>query len=250
MKRRRTLPLGLVALLVAACAPREREEENPLTPDLPPVEHPPSENGIVAPGPDIKPAVFQPQPSPEWTPLFDGASLAGFVSRGGEARYFIESGAIVGETRPNTPNTFLCTEREYDDFILEFDVLVDRELNSGVQVRSRQRDDGRVAGYQVEIDPTSRGYSGGVYEESGRGWLAQPTPDQVAAAPFLDGEWNRYRVEAIGPRIRTWINGVPVADLIDDDAASGFIGLQVHGVGAREDPLQVRWREIRLLELP
>lgn len=188
----------------------------------------------------------------EWKPLFDGRTLEGFVVRGGAATFRVEDGSIVGTTAPDTPNTFLCTEREYGDFVLEFEVLVHPELNSGVQIRSQSRpdhQDGRVHGYQVEIDPTPRGYSGGIYDEGRRGWLAKPTEEQAAASPFRPGEWNHYRVEASGNRIRTWINSVPMADLIDDVDASGFIGLQVHGVGGRTDPLEVRWRELRIAEL-
>ncbi len=190
----------------------------------------------------------QPAGDDGWTSLFDGSTLNGFVIRGGDAAYAVEDNTIVGETRPNTGNTFLCTERDYADFVLEFEVLVDIELNSGVQVRSHVNDKGRVYGYQVEIDPTPRGFSGGIYDEARRGWLAQPTARQAVDSPFKPGEWNRYRVEARGNRVRTWINDVPVADLIDDADASGFIGLQVHGVGGRTDPLTVRWRRLRIRE--
>lgn len=201
--------------------------------------------------PTTQPAA-QPADQPDaddWTPLFDGKTLDGFVTRGGAAVYSVEDNAIVGETRPNTPNTFLCTEREYADFVLEFEVLVHPELNSGVQIRSHVKDGDRVFGYQVEIDPTARGFSGGIYDEARRGWLAQPTPQQAAEPAFKADDWNHYRVEARGHRIRTWINDVPVADLIDDADASGLIGFQVHGVGGRNDPLEVRWRNLRIREL-
>lgn len=194
------------------------------------------------------PARAQPAGSDGWVTLFDGRTLEGFVKQGGAAEYTVEDHAIVGETRPNTGNTFLCTEQEYADFVLELEVRVDIELNSGVQVRSHTSDEGRVFGYQVEIDPTPRGFSGGIYDEARRGWIAQPTPRQAIDTPFRPGEWNLYRVEARGNRVRTWINGVPVADLLDDTDASGFIGLQVHGVGGRTDPLRVRWRGLRIRE--
>jgi opacity protein-like surface antigen len=189
------------------------------------------------------------QPESGWTNLFDGVSIDHFTKRGGDARYSVEDGAIVGETRPNTPNTFLCTPIEYADFILEFEVMVDRELNSGMQVRSHARDNGSVYGYQIEIEATPRGFSGGIYDEGGRGWLAQPTPQQATATPVNPDDWNHYRIEAIGGRIRTVINGIPVADLQDDLVASGFFGLQVHGVGGRTDPLRVRWRNLRIREI-
>lgn len=197
-------------------------------------------------------ASLNPQPAADWTPLFDGHSIDPFITRGGNAHYAVQNATIVGETRPNTQNTFLCTPRDYTNFILEFEVKVDLELNSGIQIRSASNpeyNNGRVHGYQIEIEATPRGFSGGIYDEDRRGWLAQPTPVQAKHTPVNPDGWNHYRVEALGNRIRTSINGIPIADLIDDTDHSGFIGLQVHGVGGRTDPLQVRWRNLRIQEL-
>lgn len=202
--------------------------------------------------------------------LFDGKSLDGWVQRGGQASYVVEDGAIVGTCKPDTPNSFLCTERDYADFILELDFLVDNELNSGIQIRSQVRDQeqiveyndnngqaasvtipaNRVYGYQVEIDPSDRAYTGGIYDEARRGWLYDLAGDEQAPkrAAFRRNEWNHFRIEARGFSIKTWLNGVPIVDLNDSMDASGFIGLQVHGVD-HDRPLQVRWRNIRLTEL-
>ncbi|MEM9144488.1 MAG: DUF1080 domain-containing protein, partial [Bacteroidota bacterium] len=109
-----------------------------------------------------------------WEPLFNGTSLVGWSTKGGKAPYKIEDGAIVGTTVHNTPNTFLATDKMYDDFILELDYLVDPSMNSGIQIRTNSFPwyrDGRVHGYQVEIDPSERAWSGGIYEEGRRGWL-------------------------------------------------------------------------------
>lgn len=185
--------------------------------------------------------------------MFDGKSLAGWTQRGGTARYFVEDGAIVGETVPQTPNSFLCTEELFGDFLLELEFLVDRELNSGVQIRSQSLADyrqGVVHGYQVEIDPSDRGWTAGIYDESRRGWLQDLSDRRRARYAFRQGEWNHLRVAAIGDRIRTWLNGVAVADLRDNQTAEGFIGLQVHGVGGRADPLRVRFRNIRVQTRP
>jgi hypothetical protein len=186
-----------------------------------------------------------------WVTLFDGKSTAGWVQRGGKAAYTVEEGALVGRTVLDTPNSFLCPPKEYSDFVLEFEVWVDPKLNSGVQVRSESRPDyrnGVVHGYQIEIDPSERAWSGGVYDEQRRGWLASPKDDPAARKAFKVGEWNRYRVEAAGDRLRTWVNDVPVSDLTDGMARAGFIGFQVHQ--AKEAGLAVKWRNIRLKELP
>jgi len=185
-----------------------------------------------------------------WVTLFDGKTTAGWVQRGGKAVYAVEDGALVGRTVLDTPNSFLCPPKEYADFVLEFEVWVDPKLNSGVQVRSASRPDyrnGVVHGYQIEIDPSERAWSGGIYDEQRRGWLVNPKDDPAARKAFKVGEWNRYRVEAAGDRLRTWVNDVPVSDLVDGMARSGFIGFQVHQ--AKEAGLAVKWRSIRLKEL-
>lgn len=187
----------------------------------------------------------------EWIELFNGKDLSGWVQRGGEAKYTVEDGQIIGTTVPDTPNSFLCTRKNYSDFILELEVKVDTALNSGIQIRSQSNPDykdGRVHGYQVEIDPSERAWSGGIYDEARRGWLDDLEGQPEAQKAFKNGEWNTYRIKAIGDTIRTWVNGVPVANLVDSVDSSGFIGLQVHSTDEKE-PLQVRWRNIRLKPL-
>jgi hypothetical protein len=198
-------------------------------------------------------------------PLFDGKSLDGWTQHGGKAKYSVEDGAVVGRSVPNTQNTFLCTNKEYGDFILELEFKVDPRLNSGVQIRSQVFDapkelevEGkkrnipadRVHGYQVEIDPSDRSFSGAIYDEARRGrFLADLKDNEAARKAFKQGEWNKFRIECKGDSIRTWINGVPAVDLKDSMTPKGVIALQVHGVGMREEPMEVRWRNIRIKEL-
>ncbi|MFW6327890.1 MAG: 3-keto-disaccharide hydrolase, partial [Bacteroidota bacterium] len=95
----------------------------------------------------------------EWTYLFNGKDLGGWIQKNGDAPYEVVDSAIVGMSVLNTPNSFLCTEKYYGDFILELEFKVDENLNSGVQIRSNsvpEYMDGRVHGYQVEIDPSPR----------------------------------------------------------------------------------------------
>ena len=187
-------------------------------------------------------------------PLFDG-TFDGWQKLGGEAKYAVVDGAVVGTSVPNTPNTFLCTTRHYGDFVLEYEFLVDPRLNSGVQIRSHSLasyHDGRVHGYQVEIDPDlerARLWSAGIYDEARRGWLNDLKDNKPAREAFRGGEWNHVRVVANGDSLRTWINGVAAADLVDSMTLSGLIGLQVHGVGKRTDPLEIRWRNLRIQDL-
>ncbi|TDN87408.1 uncharacterized protein DUF1080 [Salegentibacter sp. 24] len=186
-----------------------------------------------------------------WKKLFDDESLKGWTKKGGDAQYRVENSAIIGSTVHNTPNTFLTTAKDYEDFILELDFKVHPSMNSGIQIRSNSFENyrnGRVHGYQVEIDPSDRAYSGGIYDEARRGWLVDLAKNGAAQEAFKQNEWNKFRIEAIGDTIKTWINGVPSAHLIDNKTAKGFIALQVHSIG--EDAkagTEVMWKDIKIL---
>ncbi len=202
-----------------------------------------------APPPTSPPPQEKPRP---WVELFDGKTLTGWTQLGGKAQYAVEDGAIVGATVLNTPNSFLCTEKHYANFILELEFKVDAGLNSGVQIRSNslpEYNKGRVHGYQVEIDPSARAWTGGIYDEGRRGWLNDLKNNEAARKAFKQGEWNQFRIEAVGDSIKTWLNGVPAADLKDSMTPGGFIGLQVHSTKS-EQTLKVRWRNIRIQGLP
>ena len=183
-----------------------------------------------------------------WVQLFNGKNLNGWKKLNGDAEYKIEGNTITGYSKLKTPNTFLATEKNYGDFILELEVKVDNELNSGIQIRSnslKDYRDGRVHGYQVEIDPGPRAYSGGLYDEARRGWLYPLGTNPKGRRAFRPGSWNKYRIEAIGNHIRTWINGTMCTNLVDDMTAEGFIALQVHSIGKKEqEGTQVKWRNI------
>jgi hypothetical protein len=207
--------------------------------------------------------------------LFNGKDLSGWTKRGGNATYRVENGEIVGSSAPNTTNTFLCTDKEYGDFELEYDFIIsDKEFNSGVQLRSHARPEGtgeRVYGYQVEIDPKERAWTGGIYFEGGKlddeatkregkpvwirkgSWINDLSQNEAARKAFKLGEWNHMKVIAKGKHIQTWLNGVPAADFTETDekafTPTGFIALQVHAVGGHTDTKEVRWKNIKLTEL-
>jgi len=189
-----------------------------------------------------------PAPSGDgWEPLFNGTDLSGWQQRNGWAVYRVVDATIVGTTSKHSPNSFLCTSKEYDDFELKFQVWVDDPLNSGVQIRSLsipERDSGRVHGPQVEIESMG-GTAGYVYgEATGRNWIS---PTQPPHRHFKSGTWNQYHIRAQGNRIQTWINGNLVEDITDAKShRKGFIGLQVHSIGADQGPFQVRWKDIAI----
>jgi len=186
-----------------------------------------------------------------WIDLITEKGLADFIQMGGEAGYMIEDGIITGTTVANTENSFLCTKQEYGDFILEFNIKADTAVNSGVQIRSHAYLNGRVHGYQVEVDPSARAYSGGIYDEARRAWLNDLSGNEAGRMAYKPGEWNHYRIECFGNSTKTWINGTMCANLMDDADTSGFIAFQVHSINIKNKPwaedVQIQWKDIRIL---
>lgn len=208
-----------------------------------------------------------------WVDLFNGKDFSGWNQKGGKAKYSVQDGVIVGETVVGTPNSFLCTDKEYGNFILELEFKVDPRLNSGVQVRSESFDKptqvewkgktiniqaNRVHGYQVEIDPAQRAWTAGLYDEARRAWLF---PGQLGGDSnqfskqglqvFKQNDWNHLRVVADGPTIKTYLNGVLRSHIEDSMTPKGFIGLQVHSVpnNPTNNGLQVQFKNVRLKEI-
>jgi len=187
---------------------------------------------------------------PRWHSLFNGKDLSGWKSLNGHARYEVHNGEIIGITVPGEPNSFLATTSDYGDFILELEFLANDSLNSGIQFRSESNEaynHGRVHGYQMEIDPSARAWSGGIYDEARRNWLYPMEYNTPAKKAYRHGQWNKYRIECIGPVMRTWVNGVPCANLVDGMTPKGFIALQVHQVSKPEEGgRRIRFRNIRI----
>jgi hypothetical protein len=201
-----------------------------------------------------------------FVPLFDGKTLNGWEQHSGTAEYRVQDGVIIGKTVPNTGNSFLCTAKKYSNFILELEFKVDPSMNSGVQFRSnyytketeveiagkkKKFPADRVHGYQFEIDPSPRSYTGGIYDEGRRGWLFDLKNNEAARKAFKQGEWNQIRIECRGDSLKTFLNSVAAADLKDSVTAEGVIALQVHGIGKNQAAVgkEVMWKNIRIQEL-
>ena len=200
---------------------------------------------------------------PSLKPMFSEDSFKGWVQLGGKSKYEIKDGVVTGTCVPGEPNSFMATGMDYTNFELDVEFKVDPALNSGIQIRSecfanrtafklangKVRDiaPGRVHGYQAEIDSNS-GYSGGIYDEARRRWIARPADEAPSTTAFKKNEWNHMRIKCDGDHIQTWLNGVQVADLKDDVTPNGFIALQVHGANGKKQVFntQVHWRNIRI----
>jgi hypothetical protein len=215
----------------------------------------------------------------DWKDLFDGRTLNGwkvlnqdFTNPDSKPDFYVEDGMIVCNTIMDSRGGYLVTEKSFDDFILEFEVKTDTSLNSGLQCRSRvwEKDTstiyvagdaagttrerkwnaGYVWGYQIEIDPSERAWSGGLYEPGNRGWLVTLAGNETAQKAFKPFDWNHFRIEMNGTSIKTWVNGVPVVNTHDDMSASGFIGIQFHGAyNEWQKDKKTYWKNMRIKEL-
>jgi hypothetical protein len=190
----------------------------------------------------------------QWVSLFDGTSFDGWHEHGGMHEFAIKDGMIVGTAVAKQPNAFLVTDRTYTDFIFEADFLSDGSMNSGVIFRADYDPEyrgGRLFGYQADIDPTDRKWTGGLYEEALRGWLVPIEDNEACRSSFQQHKWNRMRIEALGSDLRIFVNDVPCARSVQDNLTEGVIGLQVHSVrpGWRfgEPGDWIAWRNIRIL---
>ena len=182
--------------------------------------------------------------------LIANDSIELLEQKGGKAIYTLENGILTGIAKSNTHNSFLCTKENYSNFILDFSMSIDPRLNSGVQIRSKVIDVNNkeaLKGYQVEIDPSERAWSGGIYEESDRGWISNLAKNPAGRKAFKNGAWNHYHIEAIDSSIRVWVNGINTANLLDKNCVSGVIGFQVHSISDESlENTQVQWKDIVL----
>jgi len=210
-----------------------------------------------------------------WQELFDGKTLNGwkilnqdFKNPDIKPEFYIENRMIICNTNNNTGGGYLITDKLYKNFILELDVKIDTTLNSGVQCRSTmwQKDTvtsnfngkpgktkwpaGYVWGYQIEIDPSYRAWSGGLYEPGNRGWLVTLEKNEKARKAFKPTDWNHFKIVMDGNKIQTWVNGIPIVDTTDNMSSSGFIGLQFHGANTEiQKNKKSMWKNIRIKEL-
>lgn len=216
---------------------------------------------------DLETAPKQKSLEKDFEPLFNTLNLDDWIARGGTSRFRVENESIVGTCMEGSPSNYLCTKESYGDFELELEFLADPKMNSGIQIRTqvvekdtefkkangkkRIRRKGTIYGYQVEIDPSDRAWSGGIYDQSRRGWLQSLEDNPKAQKAYRKNTWNHFRILCIGNRIQTWINDVPAADLIDDIDSSGVIGLQIHGAGRHKDRIgtEVKFRKMCLRKI-
>jgi 3-keto-disaccharide hydrolase len=177
-----------------------------------------------------------------WVSLFDGKSLAGWTPRGGGV-WSVDQGTILGVTGTGEYG-WLCSAKSYGDFVLEYEAKLESSGNSGVQVRSRIDDKDLMVGYQFDLDRT-RPSTGRLYDEARRKLLQDVPLRPEARGALKADDWNKVRVECVGDRLRSWVNGIAIVDHRDPVDLAGILALQVHsGKDAK-----IRWRNLRIKDL-
>lgn len=178
----------------------------------------------------------------EFHPLFNGRDLSGWVTPEDKSLFTVEDGQIVGRTKGDLKkNEFLVTEKPYGDFVLKAKVKI-RNGNSGIQFRSKRKDDGVVSGPQADV---ADGFWGLLYEERGRGILER-YPEEKAKELVKTDDWNEFVITAKGQHVTIDLNGTRIIDREDPKFdKDGIIALQVH-VGPE---MEVRYKDIEIKEI-
>jgi hypothetical protein len=188
---------------------------------------------------------------PGFVNLFDGKTTAGWTNPYKWGRAWVENGVVNLQAEKKF---FLVTNKKYGDFIFEGEVKVPQPpANSGFMFRCHVEPN-RVFGYQAEVDPTDRQWSGGLYDEGRRKWLVPFEGDKAAQAEFVKktkgafkpGDWNKYRIQCVGEHLQIWVNGVQTVHFHDKVDSLGPIGIQHHG----EKGKVYQFRNLRIKELP
>jgi len=184
----------------------------------------------------------------QWINLFNQKDLTGWTELEGSTKYEAKNDQIIGTTIPNNPVSFLCTDKEFSNFILELDVKVDSPLNSGIQIRSHLNDKGEVYGYEIEIDPSKRAWSGGIYDCRRRGWIVDLEDKPEKQKAYKNGEWNHFKIKANGDTIKSWLNKIPIATLVDTlHDPTGFIGFEADG--NKQAGLKIKFKNVYIKTL-
>lgn len=174
--------------------------------------------------------------------LFNGTDLTGWTIYGTE-KWYVNDGLLICESGPDKGYGYLGTNDSYTNFEIKLEFKQEANGNSGVFIRS-SIEGTKISGWQAEVAPPE-GFTGGIYESYGRGWLIKPEPELLKNLKM--GEWNDMTIRANGDTVTTFLNGVQMVQLVDDKigAASGQVALQIHDGGG----IKVSWRNLRIKEL-
>ena len=174
--------------------------------------------------------------------IFNGRDLTGWTIHGTE-KWYVENRELVCESGPDKQYGYLSTNKKYKNFILQLQFKLEANGNSGVFIRS-VIEGTKISGWQVEVAPADH-HTGGIYESYGRGWMIKPSAEKEKV--LKPNDWNDMRIEVIGDKVTTFLNGQQMVQLEDEKIgqANGFVALQIHDGGG----IKVRWKNIRIKTL-
>ena len=174
--------------------------------------------------------------------IFNGRDLTGWTIHGTE-KWYVENRELVCESGPDKQYGYLSTNKKYKNFILQLQFKLEANGNSGVFIRS-DIEGTKISGWQVEVAPADH-HTGGIYESYGRGWMIKPSAEKEKV--LKPNDWNDMRIEVIGDKVSTFLNGQQMVQLEDEKIgqANGFVALQIHDGGG----IKVRWKNIRIKTL-
>ena len=197
------------------------------------------------------------QQSNKWKHLFNGKNLEGWSVIGGAGKVEVEDGAIVLRQTANTKeHTFVHTKKKYKDFILEVDCRRDPRFFYGILFRAQKAPDTahvRLYGYQSKVDhKKDRSWTGGIFDDFGNiwNWMYTPDTDERAKKTLKPaGEWDHYRIEAIGNTIKVWLNDIPISHIQNTKYKKGYIAFKIHFLGNnKEQEKQRAWiKNVRIV---
>ena len=204
----------------------------------------------------------------EWEDLLVKQNFEDFEMLEGEGEWYFEDSILIGECLIGNPNSYLCTKKSYSDFVMELDFQVGNKINSGVQVRTTvHKNDtnityvngrltpiidklfkkGSIYGYQIEMDPSERAWTGGLYQVGGRGWIVHLKDNPKAQQAYKNEGWNHMRIKCKGDSIATWINGVQAVSTTDKLFDFGAVGFQLHKINKQEQQGQkIKFKNVKI----
>ena len=181
---------------------------------------------------------------PKLEPLFNGKDLTNFKTEGSTEFWRVENGVLIGENNAEKKGNYLWTEKEYGDFVIEFDVrwkgTTERGVDTGVEMRKPSIQLQLGVSGSLKVDMSGSFYVGKPgYPEEGRA----KEPKNLMKP---DGEWNTFRIQAKGDTFTCWINGQKASEYTDPKfSGPAPIGLQIHpGV-----EMKCEYRNIRIAPL-
>jgi hypothetical protein len=178
---------------------------------------------------------------PKLKPLFNGKDFSGWKSEGSTEFWRIENGVLIGENNAAKKGNYLWTEKEYTDFVLEFDVRWKGYTDTGIEVRKPKIQLQLGISGSLKVDMSGSFYTGGkpAYPEAGQAKMA-------AKLMKPEGEWNTFRVQAKGNTFTCWINGTKASEFTDARfSGAAPLGLQIHPNVA----MKAEYRNVKLAEL-